>query len=180
LRVEEAHAKALAALNKHTRSQPTEADDVLRNAAKAGNVKTLLPLRDYQLQAVHLIKLRNALLCGDDLGLGKTAIALGAIAAGMRPAIIVCKTHLQAQWIEEAHKFLEGVKEHVVTKTKAYELPEHNFLVITYSKLSGWAEYLKDYKLIVFDEAQELRRAGTQKYAAANALCNSTPNRVVT
>lgn len=143
-------------------------------------VETILPLRSYQLQAVHMLLHRGSLLCGDDLGLGKTSVGLGAIAAGARPGIIVCKTHLQQQWVNEAHKFLKGVRTHIVKKTAEYKLPPHNMLVITYSKLASWAERLSgmDYQLIVFDEVQELRIQGTQKYLAARCLCDAIPNKL--
>lgn len=175
LRISERDGKRLATLTEETRGKRSQADFLLKNGASAGPVDTLIPLRDYQLQAVHLLRLRNALLVGDDLGLGKTSIALGAIAYQLQPAIIVCKTHLQQQWTDEANKFLKGVKVHRINSTKHYDLPEHNLLIITYSKLASWAEYLTGYQLIAFDEVQELRRAGTKKYEAAEALCKGTP-----
>ncbi len=142
------------------------------------HLDTLLPLRSYQLEAVQVLQRIRGLLCGDDLGLGKTAVALGAMAAGLQPAVLVCKTHLQRQWVEEAAKFLAGVKAHVVKKWSPYPLPPHNLLIITYSKLAGWAETLQGYQLIAFDEMQELRCAGTQKGCAAAHLCEKTPYRL--
>ena len=164
--------------NCRTRAAREASDAVLKGSGVKLKVGTKLPLRSYQLSAVELMKLQNALLCGDDLGLGKTGIGLGLLAAGMQPVIVVCKTHLQQQWWREAHKFVWGVKPHIVKQSKFYRLPEHNMLIITYSKLAGWAEILKGYQLIVFDEAQELRRDGTNKYAAATHLCSLIPNRL--
>lgn len=130
-------------------------------------VPTSMPLRDYQLRGVEMLNLRRRLLVGDDLGLGKTAIALGAIASGAWPAIVVCQTHLQQQWVNEARKFLGRVIPHIVKKSTPYKLPVHNVLVIPYSKLIGWRDALQGYKIVIFDECQELRREGSQKYGAA-------------
>ncbi len=156
----------------------TAGDDILKGNAREITVGTKIPLRHYQTQAVQLLEMRNALLVGDDLGLGKTCIALGAIAIGMQPAIIVCQTHLQRQWVDEAHKFLSDVKPHIVKKGTPYELPEHNLLVITYSKLSGWADHLLGYKFIGFDEVQELRISNSNKYMAASHLSKVIPYRL--
>lgn len=158
------------------------ADLRINGAAKMNALRTLIPLRDYQKSAVAVLESRDRLLVGDDLGLGKTAIALGAHAAGMGPTIIVCQTHLQEQWKNEAQKFLFGVEPHVVKQMKVYPLPGHDFLIIPYTKLRGWGDYLSEanYGLIVFDEAQELRRKGTPssrsaKYESAKAVADATP-----
>ncbi len=153
-------------------------DDVLRGSATSFPIETKIPLRNYQTQAVQMLLLREALLCGDDLGLGKTCVALGAIAAGLQPALVVCKTHLQQQWVNEANKFLHGVKAHIVKSGFPYQFPEHNVAVMTYHKLNGQAEALNGYKLIVFDEAQELRRRESAKYTAAQYLCGKIPYRL--
>lgn len=58
----------------------------------------------------------------------------------------------------------------------------HDLLMVgsdgTHSKLWGWAEYVKDYGLVVFDEMQELRIDGSRKYAAAARICAVTPHRI--
>lgn len=177
LEVSAGDLEVLRAATASARNRRQACERILVGAA-ALDIATRIPLRPYQAQAVALLCSRRALLCGDDLGLGKTSIALGAIAAGLQPAIVVCKTHLQQQWVSEAAKFLDGVQAHVVKKMSAYDLPRHNLLVITYSKLWGWAEFLKGYQLIAFDEMQELRIAGSRKYSAAAALCDKTPHRL--
>ena len=136
------------------------------------SIKMLLPLREYQVAAVEMLRLRQRLLVGDDLGLGKTAVALGAHAAGMGPTIVVCQTHLQEQWKREAEKFLFGVQVHVVKSRKVYELPTHDFLIVPYSKVATWADFLSEggYGLLVFDEAQELRRPDSQKSRSCRVL----------
>lgn len=152
-----------------------ECDSVMRGDLPPAKLPTKLPLRPYQCQAVELLTRKMRLLVGDDLGLGKTAIALGAIAGGANPAVIVCQTHLQKQWQDEALKFLRGCLPHIVKKATPYQLPAHNLLIVPYSKVAGWADHLDGYELVCFDEAQELRHEGTRKYIAARRLssvCN--------
>ena len=164
--------------NDRTRVRRCACDELMLGSGVAMDILTKLPLRDYQTVAAKLTQMQTALLLGDDLGLGKTSVGLGCIAMGMQPAIVVCKTHLQFQWVTEINKFLDGASPHIIKQSKYYNLPEHNILIITYSKLSAWADRLKDYNLIVFDEAQELRREGTNKYAAAAHLCSVIPNKL--
>lgn len=158
------HLRQRAATSRHIRS---ECEALMASNTPPAPLPTKIPLRDYQLQGVRLLRLKQRLLCGDDLGLGKTAVALGAIADGAFPAIVVCQTHLQQQWVRESAKFLTRVFPHIVQKARPYRLPTHNLLVIPYSKLGGWRDHLRDYKLVIFDECQELRRDGTLKYEAA-------------
>ncbi len=77
---------------------------------------------------------------------------------------------MQKQWAAEALKFLYQCFPHIVKTMKPYRLPTHNLLIIPYSKLAGWSDVLKGYKLIVFDEMQELRREDSTKYSSACRL----------
>ncbi len=147
-----------------------QCEGVLAGKSEPLRLEMKIPLREYQELGVKLLMAKRRLLVGDDIGLGKTAIALGAFAAGLNPAIIVCQTHLQKQWVSEAMKFLPRCFPHIVKKGTPYRLPTHNLLVIPYSKLSGWRDALSGYRLIVFDEAQEVRREGTGKYVAAKQI----------
>jgi SNF2 family DNA or RNA helicase len=156
-----------------SRRMREECEALLQSGDARMPVDTRLPLRDYQLLGVEMLHLRRRLLVGDDLGLGKTAVALGAIASGLLPAIVVCQTHLQRQWVNEAAKFLRGVYPHIVKKGQPYRLPTHNLLILPYSKLAGWKDALKGYKFIAFDEVQELRHPDSMKYVAATTLAAS-------
>lgn len=174
--MEPGHRKVLEEEARQSRLVREECEEVL-NVTALESLPTKIALREYQLRAVRLLLKRKSLLVGDDLGLGKTAIALGAMATGLS-AIVVCMTHLQQQWVDEALRFVKGVIPHIVKKGTPYQLPTHNMLVITYSKLAGWAEKLTGYGMVVFDEAQEVRRENTAKYEAAKELCAKTPHRL--
>lgn len=141
-------------------------------------IKTKLPLRDYQKTAVELLLEAKSLLVGDDVGLGKTAVAFGAVAEGQTPAVVVCQTHLQNQWKREAEKFLDGPKVHIVKSRKKYDLPDHEILIVPYSKLGAWGPELNGYKLAVYDEAQELRKRDTAKRDGAVCLSEAVETRL--
>lgn len=137
-----------------------------------------LPPREYQRVAADLALATGGLLCADDLGLGKTCVAIAALTdPRTRPALVVTLTHLPRQWEAELRKFAPHLRAHVLKKGTPYDIgkpkrsrkgqlaltPEVPDVIITnYHKLSGWAETLAPViRGIVFDEAQELRR-GTE------------------
>lgn len=168
-------AEALAEIEKRafeSRLLALACDDI-RDGKLTREIPTKIPLRDYQKTAVELAIASKGLVVGDDVGLGKTAVAFGIMAAGFSPAVVACQTHLQAQWTDEAEKFLDGVKVHVVKNLTPYDLPEHDLLICPYSKLREWGHVLTGYKLAAFDEAQELRKRTSAKYQGAAALANA-------
>lgn len=133
-----------------------------------------LPLRDYQLQVVDMVSTTGALLCGDDLGLGKSPTAIGMFCAnpGSLPGMIVCQAHLPKQWENYVKKFAPHLTTHIIKKRGMYQLPKADIYIMTYSKIIGWGQLLKDgyFKAVAYDEVQELRRTETSKYEAATLL----------
>lgn len=133
--------------------------------------------RGYQSSFVDLWYELKKTMNGDEFGLGKTLIGiLGMLKPGTLPAVVVCETNLQDQWIEEGiHKFT-NLKAHKITITKPYDLPSADVYVIKYSCLSGWVNVLTTgiFKYAVFDECQNLRRVESDRYRAAMKLCEAT------
>lgn len=131
-----------------------------------------IPLRPYQAQAAELALRSGSLLLADDVGLGKTATAIGAIVAhGARPALVVTLTHLPGQWKRELERFAPGVRVHVLRKATPYAIDDPDVIIANYHKLAGWSEELAgNVDAVVFDEAQELRRTASQKYQAAETI----------
>lgn len=166
--------------------------DALLAGRKVGSAFPLaLPPRDYQRVAADLALATGGLLVADDLGLGKTCVAIAALTdPRARPALVVTLTHLPGQWQDEIRKFAPQLTTHVLKKGTPYdiakpkrsragqlaltsELPD--VIITNYHKMSGWAETLAPViRGIVFDEAQELRR-GTESAkgtAAAHLAAN--------
>lgn len=137
-------------------------------------VELAVPLRGYQSVAVDLCRRVFGLLLTDELGVGKTASAIGVLAnQDARPALVVTLTHLPRQWQREIERFVPGLKIHVLQKTSPYKLtgPDGAFpdvLISSYHKLHGWCDELAGkMRTVVFDEAHELRRDVSNRYKAA-------------
>lgn len=132
-------------------------------------------LRNYQAQAVELLKKNNFLLLGDDLGLGKTVSAIGALAEiKALPAIIVVPSHLAIQWQNEIRKFT-NLRVAIVEKSspRQYKLPpKKDVYIMRYSGLQGWQDTFEElgFKTVIFDEAHYLRRDVSKRYEGAKEL----------
>lgn len=162
---------------------------ILDDSYKPSNPHLSLPLREYQARAVDLCLNTGAILLGDDVGLGKTATAIGLFArAEGLPAVVVTLTSLPLQWEREVKRFAPELRTHVILSGKPYPLNQTNkgkplplpdVILMSYSKLvtrSGdrsWAEVLaeKGYcKTLIFDEGQMLRNNDSERYRAARVL----------
>ena len=135
--------------------------------------------RNYQLQSTELFDQLRALLLADDLGLGKTVSGmLTCLLANTLPCLVVVPTHLVIHWTEKLQEFT-NLSFHVVKKTKPYDLPSVDVYIITYSKLSGWVNVFGVAGFIwhlLFDEVQDLRCTGSNKYEAAVSIREAVQN----
>lgn len=133
-------------------------------------------MRHYQTQATEVLHHNGVLLCGDEVGLGKTYVGIGAAAHPEHlPAAIVVQSHLPRQWKEKLESF-SHLRVHVIKKTRSYPLPEADVYIFRYTCLGGWIETFRTgyFKLAVFDEVQELRTGtGTVKGQGASHLCQN-------
>jgi SNF2 family DNA or RNA helicase len=157
-----------------------------------------LPPREYQRVAADLALRTGSLLIADELGLGKTVSSICALTAvGALPALVVTMTHLPRQWEREFGRFAPSLRVHRIRKGQPYKLDASRFetdhtgqrrrtdarmpdvLVINYHKLDGWADTLSELvRTVIFDEVQELRHSGTNKYVAAKAVAGSAAIRI--
>lgn len=154
-------------------------DNLLRGIGNNKTYALKLPPRDYQSLAANMWMSTGGLLLADDVGLGKTAVSFcGFIDPAMRPALVVTLSHLPFQWAAELKKFTD-LDCHILKKGTPYDIRDKNgkvpdVIITNYHKLSGWKETLTGVvKSIVFDECQELRHRGTQKYEAAEMIAHS-------
>ena len=146
-----------------------------------------VPPRDYQRVAADLWLRMKSLLVADDLGTGKSVVAItGLSAPETRPALVVCLTHLPQQWAAYIARFLPSARTHILAGTKPYDLAEvarkqdakagrpdagghlPDILICPYSRLEGWAGKVAPMvRSVVYDEVQNLQHHGTAKYRAA-------------
>lgn len=187
-------AEATAEMERLTdvhRAREAQIELVLEGKYNAAAFELAIPAREYQKQAAAMLLATGRLLLADDVGLGKSCAAIATFCDPRTlPAIVVTMTHLPRQWAAEIGRFAPNLRVHAVTSAKPYDLTMDRLkkggrkqkvqfpdvIVLSYSKLAGWAETLGQVaKSVVFDECQELRKADnngfpTKKYAAAMHL----------
>jgi len=143
-------------------------------------------LREFQREGVGFIAHSTPTLLADDMGLGKTVQALAWVAhRGQYPGVVVVPTSVQRQWAEQIKRFMKPISidgsrlpemnVHIIKGLKPYELPPAHFYIIHYGLLRAWGRQLANMELqfAIFDEAQELRHSGTEKYSNASILAQS-------
>lgn len=120
-------------------------------------------------------------LLADEMGLGKTVQALAMLSeTGAYPALIVAPPHLMRNWQNEIERFVRRpdgtpLQVHVIKGLKPYQLPQADIYLMHYLLLRGWKEALPQAEIptVIFDEIQELRHAGTEKYSAASLVADA-------
>lgn len=137
-------------------------------------------LRAFQQAGLNWLYQTPRGLLADEMGLGKTVQALACIAAHKAtPVMIVVPPHLVRNWQGEIQRFLKVQNQpprvHVLKGLKPYPLPEADIYLMHYLLLRGWKHALLQmpFQMVIFDEIQELRHSGTEKYSAASLLAES-------
>jgi SNF2 family DNA or RNA helicase len=175
----------------------------------APNVELALPARDYQLLPAEIVKTTGGLILGDEIGVGKTVAAIVlALKPDTLPMIVVTKTDLPLQIEKEFKRFAPGLRTHVITDAKSHAAtvaskkkrtkqrgfgaaaklaetiesgqPCPDVVIMSYSKLNGWAKFLEPHvRTVVYDEIQELRGGvKTQRGCAAELLSSRAKYRL--
>ena len=134
-------------------------------------------LREFQKEGLSFLLANPRTLLADEMGLGKTVQALACLAATREfPALVVVPPHLLRNWQTEIARFLridgKPARVCVLMGLKPYQPPEADVYIIHYLLLRGWKQALPQmgFQAVVFDEIQELRHGGTEKYSAASLL----------
>lgn len=167
-----------------------------RQAANSSPINTVPDLifkgelRPFQAEGLSWCLTNGRTLIADEMGLGKTVQGIAFLATRQSwPALVVAPPHLTLHWRDKLSEFLElhsdsagplfedanGLKVCVISCTPRVmkgPLPKAHIYVIHYLLLKPWREKLKELNIqsIVFDEIQELRHDGTEKYASASDL----------
>lgn len=143
-------------------------------------------LMEFQKEGLGFLTRTGRALLADEMGLGKTVQALSYLAQRRQfPVLLVVPPHLVRNWKREAKRFLSGEMDingegrppqvHIIRGLTPYQLPAADIYIIHYLLLRGWKKVLPGQKFntVIFDEIQELRRTGTEKYSAASLLADS-------
>lgn len=137
-------------------------------------------LRPFQQEGLSYLCQHDRCLLADEMGLGKTVQVLAFLAStGAMPTLVIPPAHLTRNWQEETMRFLrvngQAPRVHVIKGLKPYDLPEADVYIMHYLLLRGWKSVLPSLPLraVIFDEIQELRHSGTEKYSAASLLSDA-------
>lgn len=167
--------RSLEAAREHARAREQALRMPRRAAPPEGSFDG--ELREFQKEGLSFLLANPRTLLADEMGLGKTVQALACLAStGDFPALMVVPPHLVRNWEAETKRFLrvKGALPRVLTLSglKPYQPPEADIYIIHYLLLRGWKQALPQmgFRAVIFDEIQELRRAGTEKYSAASLL----------
>jgi superfamily II DNA or RNA helicase len=170
-----------------------EADDAFRalatRIAAAGDLSPRVPaalkaeLRPYQIEGFRWLSRLASWGAGgvlaDDMGLGKTVQTLAILLdrSELGPALVLAPTSVAFNWKDEAARFAPSLQLTLYADIEdRAELLAHlgprDVLVVSYGLLARDAERLAAprFATLVFDEAQSLKNATTQRAAAARAL----------
>lgn len=138
-------------------------------------------LTPFQEEGLAFLLRTDRCLLADEMGLGKTVQALAMLSeTGAYPALVVAPPHLMRNWENEIARFVRKpdgspLSVHVLKGLKPYALPQADLYLMHYLLLRGWKEALPEARIptVIFDEIQELRHAGTEKYSAASLLADA-------
>jgi superfamily II DNA or RNA helicase len=144
-------------------------------------------LKSYQAAGVlwlqDLYRLRLGALLADDMGLGKTLQTLCFLddlrqKKEMGQVLIVMPSSLIFNWRNEIEKFTPELAIKVFAKNdmdalgRRLEAKEEMIVLITYGLLLEHEEFINQYKwkVLIFDEAQNLKNISTKRTSAARSL----------
>lgn len=123
----------------------------------------------YQQVAVEFFRLRLRMLLGDDIGLGKTNMAIGCmLVPGSLPCAVVCEAHVTEQWAKRIREF-SNLKVHVIKSVAPYPLPKADVYVFSYSKMTGWTDVVAYGASVPTFEKPEWRWDETSEQRAERA-----------
>ena len=170
--------KAISAARDYAAARQRIQDAPPQMEPRAGSfIGTLMP---FQKAGLSWLCATPRALLADEMGLGKTLQALCCLCNTQAfPAILVVPPHLVRNWQAEIARFIriEGrtPRVYVLRGLTPYALPEADIYIVHYLLLRGWKDVLPNlrFRAAVFDEAQELRRAGREKDSAASLLSES-------
>lgn len=135
-------------------------------------------LKPFQAEGVAWMKHHQRTLLADEMGLGKTVQFLALLAsANAYPCLVIVQPHLVRQWERAIERWLPGLAAHTLRGTTPQPILNWPIVLIHYGLIRHWKDELGGrFHTVCFDEIQELRHAGTQKYSAASHITDGVEN----
>jgi hypothetical protein len=135
------------------------------------------PLGPEQIGCVHFCQSRTGAIIADDMGIGKTAEAIGVInASAPRRALIIAPTSLLLNWLDECAMWLcSPHKAVIVTTSSPTAPPDANVVIVGYDALPKLVDVLSvEWDLLFADEGHRIKneetRAGRLVYGRLRPL----------
>jgi SWI/SNF-related matrix-associated actin-dependent regulator 1 of chromatin subfamily A len=124
-----------------------------------------LDYRPYQKAGIVYGLRRNAVLIGDEPGLGKTVQAIGIINCldDTQRVLVVCPASLRINWQREMNKWL--VNRDLTLAIATANWPNTNIVITTYDYLKRFTREIHDgvWDVVIIDEAHISRNRGTTR-----------------
>lgn len=144
------------------------------------------PIR-YQEAGIGWLSKRESALLADEMGLGKTMQAILAarllwMAGQVRSILIVCPASLIANWLHELELFWPAARQHAALLTEVAGIGQHRrkhgalIYLVSYESLRLYRHRdlprsaCRKYDLMLIDEAQRIKNAGTQSADAVKQI----------
>ena len=138
-------------------------------------------LMAFQIEGLHLLLERDALLLADEMGLGKTVQALAAIrlltlAGKISSCLVVVPASIFGQWREQFERWapelrLASIRGSLHERPAQWRMPAHAHLV-SYETLRADAQASREqiWDLVVIDEAQRIKNSGADVSTAVKQV----------
>ena len=130
-------------------------------------------LLDHQVKAVEVIKKRNLILA-DDVGLGKSVVALASIVALQRfPALVICPAGILRQWVRMAEKWAPGIPVHVFRDGADFPVGD-GIEIVSWGLVHDCIEKLRliRWQFLVIDEAHRMKNPLAERTLAVMRLAS--------
>lgn len=141
------------------------------------------PLLDFQKDALeHVLRGPSHSYLALEMGLGKTVVAIAAIAAahnaGVQRSLVVCPPSLLINWNNEFQKFAPWLRVAPLRGTTPRPLPDADVYLIGDSVIGKWEEQLSssDIGVLVVDEAHRHKNHKAQRSRALAGVSSTVSN----
>jgi hypothetical protein len=137
-----------------------------------------LDLYDYQKAGIAYALEAKRTFLADQMGLGKTAQAIGTVhAADAYPAVVVCPATLKRNWEREFGAAVDGKNVVIVDGRTPVDLSGADVVILNYDVLQHHLGALQalNPKAAVFDESHYVKNSKASRTVAALALTDEIP-----
>lgn len=147
---------------------------------------TLSP-RQYQVEGVACLRNVNSVICGDDIGIGKTAQAILTIELdNLFPCLIVCPSSVKQGWRRQWLQWYAGRTIEIIDSSEKPKF-KSEITIVNYDMLSKrgskdprFPEYLnRKWKCVVFDESHYLKNSTSLRTKIAKKIARPISKKIM-